>query len=409
MQVRTIHHREMAEWEEAMKHAAEIAHFRQLCCLGIDAHTVMPSLLKGLHGLIGSNSNAFYWVSDKGNVTNTYMEQLLPKDLLASFFKDFLNNRDCAFSAHGLRNCLKPDQVVGSSAKLFPKSFHQSDVYNLFWRPESRKEMLWAVVRDASGRENGVTMSRLVGDAEFTDRDERLLAQLVPYFAHALNAPGESVAQLVDAGESAVIVVNRHGDIEHESMEGRRLMLLAAHPRVAPDAVDWRSDQVVPSALRHLLDRVAAIAVGRPTSPPVIELQNCWGKFMLQAYPLNSGGGFVDGAVVIVIERQVPLKLKLLDAMQFLPLSTKQKEVCLLLTDGFSYQDLAQRLGVGRTTIIDHVRKIYDKLDVHNHHELLSKLIQGHHARGIGANGRGVKQSYVGTLAASEIRLQTHH
>lgn len=394
----------MPECEAPIKHAAEIAHFRQLCCLGIDAHTAMPSLLKGLHGLIGSNSNAFYWTSHKGDVTNAYMEQLLPKDLLAAFFKDFLNNRNCALSAHGLRNCLKSDQVVGNSAKIFPKSFHQSDVYNLFWRPESRKQMLWARVRDAQGRENGVTMCRVVGDAEFTDRDERLLAQLVPYFAHALNAPSESPAQFVDAGESAVVVVNRRGDVEHESVEGRRLMLLAAHPRVAPGAADWRSDQVIPSALRSLLDRVEAIAAGRPTSPPVMELQNCWGKFMFRAYPLNSGGGIVDGAIVILIERQVPLKLKLLDSMQFLPLSAKQKEVCLLLTNGCSYHDLAQRLGVGRTTIIDHVRKIYDKLDVHNHHELLSTLVQGNHARaGNGVTGRSVKQVSAITRADGQL------
>ena len=57
-------------------------------------------------------------------------------------------------------------------------------------------------------------------------------------------------------------------------------------------------------------------------------------------------------------------------------LSTKQKEVCLLLTEGPSYQHLAERLGVRPNTIIDHVRKIYDKLDVRSHHELLSKLAQ---------------------------------
>jgi DNA-binding CsgD family transcriptional regulator len=387
-----------------MKHAAEIAHFRQLCCLGIDVHTAMPSLLKSLHGLIGSNSNAFYWTGHNGNVTNAYMEQLLPKDLLAAFFKDFLNNPNCTLSAHGLRNCLKPDQVVGNSAKIFPKSFHQSDVYNLFWRPESRKQMLWARVRDAQGRENGVTMSRVVGDAEFTDRDERLLAQLMLYFAHALNATGESPAQLVDAGESAVVVVNRHREVEHESKEGRRMLLLAAHPRVAPDVVDWRSDQVIPLALRGLLDRVEAIAAGRPASPPVIELQNCWGKFMLRAYPLNPGSGTSESATVILIERQVPLKLKLLDAMQCLPLSAKQKEVCLLLTDGCSYHDLAQRLGVGRTTIIDHVRKIYDKLDVHNHHELLSTLVQGSHASmKNSAAGRSVKQVSAITRAGGQV------
>lgn len=63
--------------------------------------------------------------------------------------------------------------------------------------------------------------------------------------------------------------------------------------------------------------------------------------------------------------------------MQSLPLSAKQKEVCLLLTEGASYQTLAERLGVRPNTVIDHVRKIYDKLDVRSHRELLSKLAQG--------------------------------
>lgn len=359
-----------------MKHAAEIAHFRQLCCLGIDSQTAMPSLLKALHGLIGSNSNSFYWAAHNGDITNVYMEQLMPKDILACFFKEFLNNRSRAFSALDLRKYLPKGQVVGNTAKVFPKSFIRSDVYNLVWRPQSRKQMLWARIGDAEGRANGVTLSRITGEAEFSERDEQLLTQLVPYLAHALNARSAPPAQLVAAGESAVVVVSRRGEIEHESTEGRRLLLLAAHSRIAPGAVDWRVDSVISSVLRRLLERIEAVIAGQPVSPPMIELQNPWGKFVLRAYPMESSGATTNGPVVIVIERHVPLKLKLLNAMQSSTLSTKQKEVCLLLTEGSSYQHLAERLGVRPNTIIDHVRKIYDKLDVRSHHELLSKLAQ---------------------------------
>jgi DNA-binding CsgD family transcriptional regulator len=360
-----------------VKHAAEIAHFRQLCCLGIDSPTAMPSLLKSLHGLVGSNSNGFYWAAHNGDITNVYMEQLMPKDISAYFFKEFLNNPNREFSALDLRKYLPKGQVVGNTAKVFPKSFHRSDVYNLIWRPQSRKHMLWARVRDAAGHANGITLSRLVGEAEFSERDEQMLTQLVPYLAHALNARPATPAQLVDAGESAVIVVNRNGQVEHESPEGRRLLLLAAHPRVAPGAVDWRNDSLVPAVLRQLLDRIEAIAAGRPASPPVIEQQNPWGKFIMRAYPMQSSAPGNTGLVVILIERHVPLKLKLLNAMQTLPLSAKQKEVCLLLTEGSNYQNLAERLNVRPNTVVDHVRKIYDKLDVRSHHELLSKLLQG--------------------------------
>lgn len=357
-----------------MKRAAEIAHFRQLCCLGIDPQTVMPSVLTALHGLIGSNSNSFYWAAHNGDIANVYMEQLMPKDILANFFAEFLNNPNREFSALDLRKYLPTGQVVGNTAKVFPKSFLCSDVYNLIWRPQSRKHMLWARVRDAQGRANGVTLSRVVGDAEFTDHDEQLLTQLVPYLAHALNAPIRTPAQLVDSGDSAVVVVNQNGKVEHESADGRRLLLLAAHARLAPGAIDWYRDSHMTSLIESILARLKAVTIGRSTAPPVIERQNPWGKFVLRAYPMDS----IDaGPIVIVIERHVPFKLKLLNTMQSLPLSAKQKEVCLLLTEGSSYQHLAERLGVRPNTIIDHVRKIYDKLDVRSHHELLSKLAQG--------------------------------
>lgn len=360
-----------------MKHAAEIAHFRQLCCLGIHSQTAMPSLLQALHGLVGSNSNSFYWAAHNGDIANVYMEQLMPKDILANFFAEFLNNPNREFSALDLRKYLPKGRVVGNTAKVFPTSFLRSDVYNLIWRPQSRKHMLWARVRDAQGRANGVTLSRVVGDAAFSERDEQLLAQIVPYLAHALNAPIQPPAQLVDAGESAVVVVNKHGAVEHESADGRRLLLLAAHARVAPGAVDWRGESIIPSVIETILERIKAVAAGRSTSPPVIELQNPWGKFVLRGYPMESSSATISGPVVVLIERHVPLKLKLLNTMQSLPLSAKQKEVCLLLTEGSSYQNLADRLGVRPNTIIDHVRKIYDKLDVRSHHELLSKLAQG--------------------------------
>lgn len=364
-----------------MKHSAAIAHFRQLCCLGVDTQAAMPSLLKALHGLVGSNANSFYWAAHNGEITNVYMEQLMPKDIAACFFKEFINNKTRAFSALDLRSYMPKDRVVGNSAKVFPKSFQNSDVYNLIWRPQSRKHLLWARVRDAQGRANGLTLSRLAGEAPFSDKDEQLLTQLVPYLAHALNARPVTPAQLVDGGESAVLLVNRDGEIEHESAEARRLLLLAVHARVAPGAVDWRGDSVIAEVLRALFERIDALGAGRTSAPPVIELHNPWGKFLLRAYSMESSIPSGTGLVVIQIERHIPLKLKLMDAMQLLPLSAKQKEVCLLLTEGLSYTSIADRLAVRPNTVVDHVRKIYDKLDVRSHHELLRGLVQGSQAR----------------------------
>ena len=359
-----------------MKQSADIAHFRQQCCLGIDAQTAMPSLLRAMHSLVGSQANSFYWAAHNGDICNVYMEQLMPRDLAAHFFSEFLNNPACDYSANGIRKYLPPGTFVGSSARLFPETFYRSDIYNLIWRPQRRQEMLWARVRDAQGRSNGVALMRVSGDPAFTERDEQRLSQLVPYLAHALNARPTAPTQLVEDGESAIVVLNHRGEVQHASTEGRRLLLLAAHSRVAPGAVDWGRDGVLPLALAKLRESLAALFSGRPALPPVFELHNGWGKFVLRAYPLEADEGTGSSLIAVLIERHVPLKLKLMHVMQSLPLSAKQKEVCLLLAEGASYCTVAERLSVRSSTVIDHVRKIYNKLDVRSHHELLSTLLQ---------------------------------
>jgi DNA-binding CsgD family transcriptional regulator len=143
-----------------------------------------------------------------------------------------------------------------------------------------------------------------------------------------------------------------------------------------PGTVDWRGDRALPLALAKLRKSVEALMTGRPAPPSVVEVQNAWGKFVLRAYPLETGEQTENSVVAVLIERHVPVKLELMHVMQSLPPSAKQKEVCLLLAEGASYRAVAERLSVRPNTVIDHVRKIYSKFDVRSHHELLSKLLQ---------------------------------
>ena len=51
-----------------------------------------------------------------------------------------------------------------------------------------------------------------------------------------------------------------------------------------------------------------------------------------------------------------------------------QREVCLLLHAGFSQTRVGEHLGVSTATVVDHVRKIYSKLDVHSAIELVNLI-----------------------------------
>jgi DNA-binding CsgD family transcriptional regulator len=93
--------------------------------------------------------------------------------------------------------------------------------------------------------------------------------------------------------------------------------------------------------------------IGQP--PPVLRLRNPWGEFVLRAYWL----GPTDGAehireIGITIERRVPRALALRRWVEDLPLTGREKQLCLLLAHGRSRQDLADVMGVSAGTVITH-------------------------------------------------------
>jgi hypothetical protein len=82
-----------------VKRATVVAHIRHLCCLGLGAETIMPALLKCLHELVASDSNAFFWVDERDEITNFCAEKILPMEVMRLYFREFYNQahrRACA-------------------------------------------------------------------------------------------------------------------------------------------------------------------------------------------------------------------------------------------------------------------------------------------------------------------------
>jgi DNA-binding CsgD family transcriptional regulator len=72
----------------------------------------------------------------------------------------------------------------------------------------------------------------------------------------------------------------------------------------------------------------------------------------------------------------VPLTVKVIRNLEHLPaLSRRQMQICLLLTAGHSHAEIARRMDMSTNSAITHCRRLYNKLDVHNHDELMDKLL----------------------------------
>ena len=57
-------------------------------------------------------------------------------------------------------------------------------------------------------------------------------------------------------------------------------------------------------------------------------------------------------------------------------LTSREREVALLVADGLRSREVAERLGIASQTVKSHLKTIFDKLGVRNRVELARRLVQ---------------------------------
>ena len=65
-----------------MKRTAQLAHIRQLCCIGINGQALMPTLLRAVREYAAADSAGFFWVDANGDMTNLYADRMLAPGLM---------------------------------------------------------------------------------------------------------------------------------------------------------------------------------------------------------------------------------------------------------------------------------------------------------------------------------------
>ncbi len=351
-----------------MKNAAVVSYIRQLCCLGLGGQIIMPELLRALHAFIPSASNQFHWADENYQMSNMYCEN---SDLCISvqplYFKEFYNSKEVQTYKVGVSEAMRIGRGWGNSERL--PDFLSSELFNELLRPNDIRCAIEATIWE-NGRGLGcVILNRGPGEKPFSDVDEMSLRSLIPYIAHGLRGTRDLRGEMAPSGESGTLIIDSHDQIVQFCPEGKRLLLLATHP--------GRTKREVPSldspALKRLCVNLRGILRGRPQPVPMLRQPHALGEFVFRAYPLSTDGE-TNGSIAVMIERHEPLPLKLMRNMRTLPLTARQREVCLLLSYGHSHSMIAQRMHVSKHTATDYVRKIYDKLGVNGHNELMKKL-----------------------------------
>jgi DNA-binding CsgD family transcriptional regulator len=105
------------------------------------------------------------------------------------------------------------------------------------------------------------------------------------------------------------------------------------------------------------------------------QVRNNWGSFVCKAGWFKKPLYGVAGQVVVTIQYQEPTLYRVLCRCDDLGLTVRQTEVTVGLFRGFSYDVISKNMCISIHTVMDHVKKIYDKLGIQSKAELHLVLV----------------------------------
>lgn len=356
-----------------MKNGTELSRLRALAAMGMPAETFIPAFLEALHACIPSDRNLFDWTDSEGRLIRYYFEGPIDPEIHQRYFEIFHNRRE-AEAMPSFREAIAGRAIVRSARELERPEFFRSALYNEIWRPQRLHTRIEAVVRGVRDQPLGsLVLYRGPGERSFSAADEALLERIVPYVARGLQVGAAGSSELGYSsrrGLRAVVCLDEQGTLMQLSSDALKLLLMV-HGGITPMSASHglrRDDYSVLSTIWQQHERA-----GR-RQEIALTIDNAWGRFAFESCWLGGLGPGGRALLHVTIDHHERLEVSLRRAVDSLSLTPAQKEVCLLLRGGHAQDEVARVLGISATTVADHVKKIYARLDVHSVGELVQLI-----------------------------------
>jgi DNA-binding CsgD family transcriptional regulator len=355
---------------------------KQLCCLGLGREAVIPAILDELRVLVPNLASLSFFLGKRGGLVGGFTNNPEASKTHELYFSEFHGRRGRELGGAFPDNVHTQFGVQdhGDALNLIKTdlpSFDRSDFYNLIYRAQRVRWFMRLMVRDDGGRGPAlgcVTMYRGPKDKPWTLEDKRRLAALEAFFAVAFKDTSESDGNLTDSGQNGLIVADLAGRAIYFSQHGLRLLNLVRYPRPTTETVLSDRNMLPPPVAKLCRDLARIFGDDPSVDAPELFHRNIWGGFTFRAHWLN-GEASASGLIGITITHKEPAPVAMMRRVSALPLSPRQAEVCFLMANGATNETIAEQLGISKHTAIAHGRWIYNKLDVHNRTELVSKLL----------------------------------
>ena len=335
----------------------------------------MPPLLKAVRELVGANSAAFFWVDQHGDMTKLYSERTLPEETMKAYFERYYGSGESAFRRAFNERAGRADPVC---AVTLSASTEQSPYYNDVMRKLDAHHILYGVVQEQGLALGQLSLYRAKAAKPFAASECAELTGILRYIGHGVSQPARPTSTdtgFADATDDAVFLMRADGQASGLSLSAQKLLALATQGHIGPQAAQDGIAERARSTLSRLVDQLRRALAGGDVAPPVLTIDNEWGRFILRAYAVTDDPLDGNASIAVRIQRQEPLLLRFVDALGKLDLSPQQREIAAGLARGASNQELAQALGVSVNTVAYHVKQLFQRLDIHDRQQMIDKVL----------------------------------
>jgi DNA-binding CsgD family transcriptional regulator len=360
-----------------MNNKKAVAHFRQLCCLGLPQESLGPALLEALHHIVPSLHNRMVWCDEQRTLTAQYCEA--PE--LYLYGKLFFENYDGRLPDFpGTAFILSRPRGVGHYLPIVTTNRYFNGTYhNEIERPVGGHYFLDMAVADDGGNLAAIILTREAHAKPYTRHELDTLDNLIPYVAHAIRGspprPNDNNGLGEGRSDLALLVADVDGGLLYATAKAQQWLSMAFFASARAGEISRKLSAELPMPVKSLCQSLSALTAGHAAPTPSFTVRNAWGLFRFSAALLRSQNPAPSSPIAITIEHREHRTVTLMRHMWSLGLSTAQKQVCLTLMKGHSTEaQIAQQLGISQTTVRDHLDKIYGKLDVHSREDLVRRL-----------------------------------
>jgi DNA-binding CsgD family transcriptional regulator len=338
----------------------------RLCHGTLDSHTLRVELLERLQRVIAFDA-LFFSTTDPSTL---FFTSAMHNEIPPWALRPFLENEFLQDDFNHFRDLVKNRQAVGILSEQTQHELSRSQRYRDILAPLALGDEIRAVFRANAACWGTLCLHRERNAPEYTAPEAAFLTSLTPHIAQGLRK-----AQLLTNASQA------------PAPDGPGVLILSEDDAIMSmndAAASWLAElteaergdkQALPHSILAVLTRLRMVEHGMTGSlliTPKLTLHTPSGRWLrLYASRMNRPGD--QGQIVIVFEVAQPIEITPL-LFQAYQLTRREGEVTQLSLRGQSTQEIAQTLHISLNTVQDHLKAIFEKVNVSSRRELAGRI-----------------------------------